>query len=178
MTDRIHAVAMGTFAPMLRSLSKNLAKGAEHAKSQGKDPDTLVDARLAPDMFSLAQQVKLSCHHAVEAVALLTGKEHLPYGDADTTLEGCRERIAHTVATLDRVTPADLEGASDRHVQRPLMEGRRLEATGLEYVLVWSLPHVYFHVVTAYDILRHVGVPVGKRDFVQDLSRWVTKLPS
>jgi hypothetical protein len=167
MTDLVHAFAIGTFGPTLGSLSNLLDKGAQHAVIQRWDATRLPDARLAPDMFNLTQQVRLACLHAKDNVGLLTGLAAPQFEDNETTIEDLKSRIAATIAFLDGVPASAFDGAAERRVRMPLREGLVLEASGLEFLRDWALPHFYFHVVTAYDILRHQGVEIGKADYLR-----------
>jgi hypothetical protein len=159
-------MAIDTFVPMLRSLSVVLDKGAEHARAKGLDPDSLVSARLAPDMFPLARQVQIACDQAKNGTARLIGQEPPPYEDGEKTLAELKVRIAKTLAYLDAIRPDHFEDARDRQIAFTLNEEFALDMDGVQYLRDWALPHFYFHVVTAYDILRHNGVVIGKRDYL------------
>ena len=173
MTLSTHAIAVGTFVPMLTSLSEWLDKGAEHARSRGLDPETLGAAQLAPDMFTLAMQVMLACHHARDGTARLTGRPPPAFGDADPTLGAMKARIADTIADLQAIPAADFDGAEDRPISMDLTDALVFQADGLALLRDWSIPHFYFHAVTAYDILRHEGVGLGKRDYLSQVNRHV-----
>jgi hypothetical protein len=166
VSDSIYGMATGTFVPMLRTLSGLLDKGAQHAKARGFEPAVLVDARLAPDMFPLVRQVQIACDHAKNGVATLMGQEPPRFEDTERTLEDLKVRIARTIAYLEAAPEAAFEGAEDRDVTVPLRDELVLEMKGARYLRDWALPHFYFHVVTAYDILRHNGVEIGKRDYL------------
>ena len=166
MTDPIHDMAMGAFTPLLRTLSGLLDKGDAHMRAKGSDFATLAAARLAPDMFTLAQQVQFACDLPVDGVALLTGQASPPVTASETTLEGLKARIARTIAWLDAVPAAAFDGAQGRTIRKPLQGDLVLVMTGLPFLRDWSLPNFYFHLVTAYDILRNNGVDIGKRDYM------------
>jgi uncharacterized protein len=166
VTDTIHAFSVGTFMPVLRTLSTLLDKGAQHAAAAGLDPAALLDARLAPDMYPLAMQVRLACDHAKNGTARLIGLEPPPFAEVEPTLSELQARIARTIEYLGGVPEAAFAGAAEREIRMPLQAGLSLEMTGLQFLRDWALPHFYFHVVTAYDILRHHGVALGKRDFM------------
>ena len=155
-----------TFTPMLTTLSNLLDKGAAHAAAAGLDPAALAQGRLAPDMFTLAQQVEQACAYATGFVRLMTGAEPPPFEGADASLADLKARIGHALAVLKATPPAACDGAEDRTVTLPLRDGLVLEAKGYQVLRDWFLPHFYFHVVTAYDILRHAGVPIGKLDYL------------
>lgn len=166
MTDPIREMALGTFTPLLRTLAVLLDKGDAHMRAKGSDFDALATARLAPDMFTLVQQVQFACDLAVDGVALLTGQPSPPVAASDPTLEGLKGRIGRTIDILGRVPTAAFEGAQERTITKPLQGDLVLEMKGLAFLRDWSLPNFYFHLVTAYDILRHNGVDIGKRDYL------------
>ena len=170
----IYGIATKTFVPMLRSLSNLIDKGAEHARANKSDPDALVTARLAPDMYTLAQQVQLACHQAVDATARLSGKDVAQLENNEKTLEELKVRIAKTINYVESVRPDAFEGAEDRKITIPIPENNmEFEMNGLQFLRDWALPHFYFHVVTAYDILRHNGVDIGKRDYLSHVGGYI-----
>jgi len=163
----IYAFATKTFVPMLQSLSNILDKGAEHARAKKSDPTALVNARLAPDMYTLAQQVQIACDQARDATARLIGKDAPQFENNEKTLDELKARIAKTIDYVQNVRAAAFEGAEDRKIIIPIPENdMEFEMNGLQFLRDWALPHFYFHVVTAYDILRHNGVDIGKRDYL------------
>lgn len=162
----VYAMSVETFVPMLRNLSNLLDKGSALASAKGFDPVILVNARLAPDMFGLAQQVRIACDQAMGATARLMGREPLRLEDNEQTLADLKSRISRTIQILEGAQPADFQGAESRDIKMPLRDGLVLEMKGAQYLRDWALPHFYFHVVTAYDILRHNGVDIGKRDYI------------
>jgi hypothetical protein len=167
MTELMHAMSVGTFVPALRSLSGVLAKGVAHAQASGADPDALAVARLAPDMFTLAQQIDIACYQARCGAAILSGRELPGFEGGEASFAGFELHIAGTIAYVEAAPEASFEGAADRPLKVPLPDaGITLEMTGLEFLRDWALPHFYFHVVTAYDILRAGGAPIGKLDYL------------
>ena len=163
-----------TFAPMLKSLSDVLDKGAAHAKAKGFDPKILVEARLAPDMYPLWRQIEIACDTALTALALLQGRDPAKQGEIERNFDGLKARIEYTLEQLAAVRPADLEASGTRTVTIPLPDmNAKFVFSGLEYLRDWSLPHFFFHVVTAYDILRHNGVEIGKRDYMSEVGRYI-----
>jgi len=169
MTLCLRTLSIETFIPMLKTLAALLDKASAHASAKNFDDAPLVDARLAPDMYTLGQQVMMACFHAEEAVARLTGASLQPPTDgADhKTLDALKERIARAVAQLEKVNDAAFACAEGRNVITPLFGNHVLELNGADFLRRWSLPHFYFHVVTAYDLFRHNGVDIGKRDFLR-----------
>jgi hypothetical protein len=170
----IHEIAIETFVPMLRSLSNVLDKGAEHARATKSAPSALVEARLAPDMYTLAQQVQLACDHAVNSTAQLTGQQPPKFENNEKTLDDLKARIAKTIEYVQQVHESKFESAEDREVRIPIpaLNGE-FRMNGFQLLRDWALPHFYFHVVTAYDILRHKGVEIGKRDYMGQVGRYI-----
>ncbi|MBI1187224.1 MAG: DUF1993 family protein [Alphaproteobacteria bacterium] len=162
----LHAIASGTFAPMLTSLSAILDKAAAEIRSRGGEPDALLQAQLAPDMFPLVKQVQIATDHAKGATARLTGRTPPVFEDNETTMEALKARIAKTIAYVNEATPEMYAGAETRTIAFPLFGEMRFEANGLDYLRDWAFGHFYFHVVTAYDILRHEGAQIGKQDYL------------
>jgi uncharacterized protein len=166
----IYTLAVDTFVPMLRTLSTILDKGAQYASAKPFDAAVLVQARLAPDMFPLVKQVQIACDHATSSTAHLMGHEPPRFEDTEQTLDELKARIAKTIDYVQRAPATAFEGAEDRDITIPLPNNLVLEMKGLQFLRDWALPHFYFHVVTAYDILRHNGVDIGKRDYLSHVA--------
>jgi len=162
----MYSMAMDTFVPLLGTLSTLLDKGAEHMKAKGLKPDALAEARLAPDMFPLSKQVQIACDQAKSVAARLTGQEPPKFEDNEQTLDELKTRIRRTLDYVKSVPSSAYQGAETRRVGFPLMEGYALDMDGVQYLRDWALPNFYFHVTTAYAILRHNGIPLGKSDFI------------
>jgi hypothetical protein len=160
-------MALDTFVPLLQTLSTLLDKGAEHMKAKGQKPDSLVEARLAPDMFPLARQVQIACDQVKSVAARLTGQEPPKFEDTETTVAELKARIRRTLDYVASVPVAGYKGADTRRVSFPLGETMVLDMSGEQFVRDWALPNFYFHVVTAYDILRNQGVQIGKQDYLK-----------
>ena len=150
---------------MLNNLSDILEKGAAHAEAKKIDPAVLIASRLYPDMFALARQVQTATDTAKGCAARLAGKEIPKYEDNEATFPELAARIRKTVAFLDTFKPEQIDGMEDKSITLKL-RGGDLSFTGMSYLLHFALPNFYFHVTTAYDILRHNGVEVGKMDFL------------
>jgi len=161
----MHRASAPVFVRALKVLAALLEKGEAHAKAQGLDPDTLVAARLAEDMLPLSGQVQRASDASKGAVARLTGVEAPAMADEETTLAQLRKRVADTLAYIESVDPEAFDGSEDRTVELKL-PGGTLTFTGEDYLLGFALPNFFFHVVTAYDVLRHKGVPIGKLDYI------------
>lgn len=152
---------------MLNNLDRWLEAGIEHAKKKGFDPEVLLTLRLAPDQYALGRQIQAACDSAKFPAARVTGKTPPPHPDTEKTMEEHRARIKTCVAYLETFSPADFDGAEDRRVSLPWMEGKWLR--GSDYLAQFGQPNFYFHVTTAYAILRHNGVDLGKRDYLGPL---------
>ena len=179
MKISLYGFATKTFVPMLHSLSHVLDKGAEHASASKSDPASLINARLAPDMYTLAQQVQLACDQARDATAHLTGQNAPQFENNEKTLDELKARIAKTIDYVESVRAAAFEGAEDREIIIPIPENNmEFEMNGLQFLRDWALPHFYFHVVTAYGILRHNGVDIGKRDYMNQVGGYLRQRSS
>jgi len=152
------------YAKMLHNLEQWLDKAEAHATAKKFEVDTLVQARLAPDMYSLDRQIQSACDTAKFSAAYLSGKEAPAHPDTEKTIAELRERIRKCLAFLETVTAADVAGGDERKVSPKWLQGKWVK--GSEFALQVSLPNFYFHVTTAYAILRHNGVDLGKRDFI------------
>ncbi|KZE35154.1 hypothetical protein EV683_10955 [Crenobacter luteus] len=149
----------------LESLAAILDKAERYAAERGIEPAALLGARLAPDMFPLLRQVQIVSDTAKGCAARLAGIEVPGYPDDETGFAELRERLARTAAFLRGVTPAQLDGSETREVVLKMRSGE-LTFTGLDYLFQFVLPNFYFHFTTAYDILRHNGLAIGKRDYL------------
>jgi uncharacterized protein len=174
----MHALAIETFVPMLHALSEILDKGAHHASAKQLNPDVLVNARLAPDMYPLVKQVQLACDHAKDATARLMGEGPPRFEDTEQSLADLKARIAKTIDYLERAREASFEGAEARNISIATPNDFSFEMTGFQLLRDWALPHFYFHVVTAYDILRHNGVDIGKRDYLSNVGKYIRQRSS
>ncbi|MGZ5923575.1 MAG: DUF1993 domain-containing protein [Rhizomicrobium sp.] len=172
MKISMHVMAVETFVPMLDSLSAILDKGEAHAKAAKID---LVGARLAPDMYTLGQQVQLACDHAKDGTARLAGREPPKFENREKTIAELKSRIARTIEYVKGIPAASFEGAENRDCSIPIPDNDKMiiAMNGQQFLKAWALPHFYFHLVTAYDILRHNGVVVGKRDYLSQVGAFV-----
>lgn len=166
MKISMYSMSVETFVPTLRQLAKMLDKAAQHASAKKFDPSVLVNARIAPDMYPLVKQVQLSCDFAKNSAGRLAGQDPPRFEDNEKTLEELKARVAKTLDYLQGVRAGALEGSEDRDVKLSLPNNTSLEFKGLPFLKDWALPNFYFHVVTAYAILRHNGVEIGKRDYL------------
>ena len=153
------------FVNSLRNLSAILDKAQAHAEARKIDATTLTGSRLFPDMLPMARQVQIACDTAKGAVARLAGVEVPKHEDTERTFAELQSRIAMTVDFIGGFRPAQIDGTEDREIALKL-GGQETRFNGLQYLLGFALPNFYFHVTTAYDIPRHNGVEVGKRDYI------------
>lgn len=149
----------------LGQLEHVLGKGIAHAKANDADPNVYVQARLAPDMLTLAGQVQRASDTAKATIARITGAEAPSFADDEVTMEQLIARSEKTRAFLQGVDRAQFDSAAERVVEMKL-GGNVAKFSGQQYLLQFGLPNFYFHITTAYDVLRNQGVPVGKRDYL------------
>ena len=161
----MHALSVGQFVPMLGNLSEILEKGVASATSRKFEAAVLAGARLAPDMHPLTRQIQLACDFAKNSTARLAGIDPPKFEDNETTIPELQTRIAKTLDYLQTVPASAIDGQEDRDIVIPIRD-RKIEMKGLPFLQRWALPNFYFHVVTAYNILRHNGVDIGKMDFL------------
>lgn len=166
MSLSMYAASVPVFRQMLGSLDGLLSKAEAHATGKKIDPDALLHARLFPDMFPLARQVQIACDFARSVPARLAGVDVPAYEDVERTFPELRARVAKTLAFIDGLDAASFEGSEQREIV--LRPGTPKERTisGQAYLLGYGLPQFFFHVTTAYSLLRHNGVEVGKKDFM------------
>ncbi|MDB5395460.1 MAG: hypothetical protein JWM91_2966 [Rhodospirillales bacterium] len=165
MSLSMYQVSVPVFRNQLNALCSVLAKAEEHAEARKLDPLALTQCRLYPDMFTLARQVQIASDSAKGAVARLAGVEVPVYPDVETTLEQLKERCARTEKYIAGFTAEQIDGSEEREIDLPMRAGS-MTFKGQQYLLGFALPNFYFHVTTAYAILRHCGVEIGKRDFL------------
>jgi len=155
------------FTKMLNNLNKWIDKAALHAAAKKFDPEVYLQFRLAPDQFAFLRQVQAACDTAKYAAAKMTGKEAPAHPDTEKTLDELRARIQTCVSYLATFTREDFANCEHRPCQHSWMQGRALRAG--DYLDHFVLPNLYFHLTTAYSILRHNGVDLGKMDYLGDL---------
>ena len=168
MKISVPALTVDIFIHTLSSLSAILEKGAGLAAQKKFDSAILVSSRLAPDMLPLSKQVQIACDTAKKGAARLAGVDAPAFDDNEKTLDELRTRIARTIDYLKTLPASAFDGAEERDIKVPAGE-RTLEFKGLAYLQRWILPNLFFHVTTAYNILRHNGVEIGKRDYLGNL---------
>jgi hypothetical protein len=165
--QNIYTYTVPVYIKMLGGLKNVLIKAEAHAKEVGMSEATLLDDRLAPDMFPLKRQVQIACDQAKGLVWRLTGTENPKMEDTEQTFAELHARIDTTVEYLKGFSEKDFVGAEERQITLPYFAGKYL--TGADYALYQALPNFLFHIVTAYGIVRKSGAPLSKADFVNGL---------
>ena len=165
MAISMYSASAPRYAHSLRSLSAILGKAQAHCEARKIDPQVLASSRLFPDMFALARQVQIACDSAKGAVARLAGVEIPKHEDSEKTLEELQARIAKTLDFIAGVKAAQIDGSEEKEIVLKL-QGKDTSFKGAQYLLGFAWPNFYYHVTTAYNILRHNGVELGKRDFL------------
>jgi hypothetical protein len=168
MAISMYQASAPVFRQMLTALSSNLEKAEASAAQRRIDPMVLLEYRLAPDMFPLIRQVQIATDHAKAAMSRLAGREPPRFPDEEASFAELRARIARTLAHVAAFRPEDIDGSEERGITLSIA-GTPLRFRGQHYLTGFVLPNFFFHVTTAYGILRHCGVPLGKRDFIGSL---------
>lgn len=165
MAISMYRASVPVFVQMLNALAGVLKKAEAHAQAKKIDPAALLTARLYPDMFTLTRQVQIACDFAKGCPARLAGVDVPKYEDNEASFADLDARIAKTVAFIGTLKPAQIDGSEDKTIALTI-GGQSMSFDGLTYLLNFAAPNFYFHVTTAYDLLRHNGVELGKRDFM------------
>ncbi len=165
MTISMYQASAPRFVNMLANLSAILETAQAHVDAKKLDAAALTDSRLFPDMFPMKRQVQVACDTAKGAVARLAGVDVPKHDDSEQTLAELKSRIAKTIDFIKTIQPAQIDGTEDKDIALRL-GGHSVKFTGLQYLLGFALPNFYFHVATAYDLLRHAGVELTKRDYI------------
>ena len=165
MNISMYQASAPRFVNILTNLSAILDKAQAHVDAKKIDPSALTAFRLYPDMLPLTSQVRIACDAAKGAAARLAGLEPPKYEDNEQTLAELKARIAKTIEFVRSIKPEQIDGSEDRDITLRL-GGKDTALKGMQYLLGVAVPNFYFHVTTAYDILRHNGVELGKRDYL------------
>ena len=165
MTISMYQASAPRFVNMLKNLSAILDKAQAHVDAKKIDPTVLTSFRLFPDMLPMSRQVQIATDTAKGAVSRLAGIEIPKYEDTEQTFAELKARIAKTIEFIGTIKPAQIDGSDDKEILLKL-GGNEVKFTGMQYLLGHAHPNFYFHVTTAYDILRHNGVEIGKRDYI------------
>ena len=166
MTISMYSASVPVFKNMLGNLSYCLDKAQAHAEAKKFDPLVLTDFRLAPDMLPLRKQVQIACDATKNGLARLSGVEAPKFDDTETTFAELKERIRKTLDYLDSVPRGKIDGCEDKDITFPVGREATRTMNAEAYLLNWALPNMFFHITTAYAILRHNGVELGKGDYL------------
>ena len=166
MTISMHEASVGFFVPFLRNLSGLLDHAAGHAEVRKIDPSVLLKMRLFPNMYDFTQQVAEVNRHAVVACALLADQDPLIFPATEADIPELKSRTGRAVTFVQSLSREKIEQAADREVTFRYKSGAEGKFTGRSLLLTLSIPQFFFHLTTAYDILRHAGVEIVKRDFL------------
>jgi uncharacterized protein len=166
MSITMHSASAPLFLQMFRSMQTWLDKAEAHAEARKFDPAVYMTMRLAPDMLPFPRQIQIASDNAKGCIARLAGIEAPRYEDNESTFAELRERIAKTMAFIESVPASAVEGSEERPIELPVRNREPLKFTGEGYLKHFALPNFLFHATTAYALLRHAGVPLGKLDFL------------
>lgn len=166
MSLSLYDASIPVFTQMLGGLNHVLATASAHAQARKIDPQALLQARLYPDMFTTVRQVQVACDFAKSVSARLAGVDVPSFDDTEVSFEDLQARIAKTLAFMQGLTRAQFDGSATREVVTQAGTPKEKRFSGQSYLLNYGLPHFFFHVTTAYAILRSNGVEVGKKDFI------------
>jgi uncharacterized protein len=162
----VHQASVATFQTALSAFLAILDKAAAHAAQAKFDPAVYATLRLRPNMLPFTRQVQIFCDHAKNGSARLAGVEAPRYEDTETTLDELKARIEKTLAFVGGLDKAALEAGEAREIVFAIGPTMKAKMLGRDYILHYALPNFYFHLTTAYDLLRYAGVDIGKRDFL------------
>lgn len=165
MTISMYQASVPVFVRILTNLSRVLDKGAAYATAKKIEPTVLLNSRLFPDMFPLVRQVQIATDNAKGGGARLAGLQPPKYEDDEASFDDLSARLDKTIAFLNTLKPAQIDGSEDKTINLKL-GSREMTFQGLAYLTRLVLPNIYFHTTTAYNILRHNGVEVGKQDYL------------
>lgn len=163
----LYEMTIPQFTKMLHNLNNILGKAASFAESKKIEMDVLMQSRLAPDQFNLTRQIQIACDTAKLFAARMAGKDAPVHDDKEISFTQIKSRIEDVISYLSKFSAADFKDADDRKITQPRWEGKYI--TGFEYASQHASPNLYFHLTTAYAILRHNGVDIGKKDFLGEL---------
>ncbi|HLF32340.1 MAG TPA: DUF1993 domain-containing protein [Xanthomonadales bacterium] len=166
MSISLYHASVPVFRQMLLALGDVLSKGEAHVEAKKLDPSVLLQTRLALDMFPLVRQVQIACDFAKSVTARLAAVEVPAYEDSEQTITELKARIARTVALLDSMSEAQFVGSEALEIVLRPGTPKEKKLNGRAYLLAYGLPQFFFHVTTAYNLLRHNGIEIGKKDYM------------
>jgi hypothetical protein len=164
----LYQITVSEFTKMLNNLNKILDSALSHAENKKYDVEVLLNSRLAPDQFNFIRQIQIACDSAKMCVSRITGKDAPVFEDKEKSLPEIRERIEKTIDYLKSFNPNEINDFDgERRISHPRWEGKYLFP--VEYVAEYVIPNFYFHITTAYSILRHNGIDIGKKNYLGEL---------
>ena len=166
MSISLYTTSVPVFKQMLLALSDVLSKADAHAQDRKIDPAALLQARLFPDMLPLVRQVQIACDFAKSVSSRLAQVEVAAYEDNEQSIAELQSRISKTIAVLDGLTAEQFEGSETLDIVLRPGTPKEKKLSGQSYLLAYGLPQFFFHVTTAYNLLRHNGIEIGKKDFM------------
>lgn len=166
MSTSLYSTTVPVFKQMLLALSDVLKKGEEYAQNRKFDPAVLLQSRLFPDMLPLVRQVQIACDFAKSVPARIAGVEVAAYEDSEQSFAELQQRIAKTLALIEGMTAEQLNGSAVKEVVLRPGTPKEKKLTVEDYALKYGMPQFFFHVTTAYNLLRHNGVEIGKKDYM------------
>jgi hypothetical protein len=165
MTFSLYQASVPVYVRQLNGLAAILQKAIAYCAERKIDPAALLHDRIFPDMFPLVRQVQIACNHAERGASRLAGLEPPARHDTEASLEDLAKRVATAIGHVQGVDAARMDGGEDRDITFPVGD-KKMTLKGADYLLHFSMPNFYFHVATAYNILRHNGVQIGKTDYL------------
>lgn len=169
MNISMHAASVGVYTSVLRSLAAILDKAEQWVTERRIEPNAILQSRLAPDMFSFTRQIQIATDNAKGAAARLSGQAPPPFPDDEASFAELKARVQKTIAFLESVPAASFAGAEDRPITLqlgPPSNRHEVKFSGLDYLLGFATPNVYFHYSMVYALLRHNGLDLGKKDYL------------
>ena len=165
MNVLLYQASVPIYVRQLNGLSAILRKAIGYCAERKIEPAALLHDRLYPDMLTLLRQVHIACNHAERGTSRLAGMEPPAREDKEASFEDLATRVANTIAYVRSIDPKKMEGMEDRNITFPVGQ-KQMTLKGADYLFHFSMPNFYFHVTTAYNILRHNGLQIGKEDFI------------
>lgn len=165
MTISMYDASVPQFKKMLGNLSAILKKAEAHSTTKKIDEHVVLESRLSLDMFGLTKQIQIACDQAKNGLARLAGIEPPKIADQEASFQDLQDRIARTITFVDSLTPEQLNASTNKEIKFSIREWE-FEFIGDQYLLTWIIPNFYFHITTAYNIVRHHGVEIGKTDYL------------
>lgn len=165
MSISMYSASIPQFNKTLRNLANILAKAEAHVVAKKIAPAAILEARLFPDMFHLTRQVQIVTDQVRHGCARISGVDMLKMEDNESSFAGLIQRIEKTIQYLEKITPGQMNGTEEKEIKFSIGDWK-FEFSAEQYLITWMIPNFYFHVTTAYNLLRHGGLEIGKSDFL------------